>query len=60
VVKTKTGDDKSLEERAIKGCTSKGEDDANNMWEKMATCIQKMASKVYEATKGSKGEAKDT
>jgi hypothetical protein len=35
------------------------EDDAN-MWKKMATCIQKVVSRVYGTTKGSWGEAKDT
>jgi len=32
----------------------------NNMWEKMATNIRKVASEVCEVTKGSGGEAKDT
>jgi hypothetical protein len=32
----------------------------NNMGEKKATCIRKVALEVCEATKGSEGEAKDT
>jgi hypothetical protein len=36
------------------------EDEANNMWEKITTYNQKVASKVCGATKGSRGEAKDT
>jgi hypothetical protein len=35
------------------------EEDANNMWVKMATCI-KVASEVFGVTKGSSGESKDT
>jgi hypothetical protein len=35
------------------------EDDTNNMWEKMATCIQKLALEVCGVTKGSRGEAID-
>ena len=36
------------------------EEDANNMWVKMATCIRKVASEVFGVTKGSSGESKDT
>ncbi|PWZ33941.1 hypothetical protein Zm00014a_027684 [Zea mays] len=36
------------------------EEDANNMWVKMATCIRKVASEVFVVIKGSRGEPKDT
>jgi Tfp pilus assembly protein PilX len=36
------------------------EEDANNMWVNMATCIRKVASEVFGVTKGSSGESKDT
>jgi hypothetical protein len=36
------------------------EEDANNMWVKMETCIRKVASEVFGVTKGSRGEPKDT
>jgi hypothetical protein len=36
------------------------EEDANNMWVKMETCIRKVASEVFGVTKGSNGESKDT
>ena len=36
----------------------KEEEDINNMWEKMATNIRKVASEVCGVTKGSRGEAK--
>jgi hypothetical protein len=36
------------------------EEDANNMWVKMATCIRKVALEVFRVTKGSIGEPKDT
>jgi hypothetical protein len=36
------------------------EEDANNIWVKMATCIRKVASEVFGVTKGSRGEPKDT
>jgi hypothetical protein len=29
------------------------------MWEKMASCIRKVALEVYGATKGNRGEAKE-
>ena len=47
-------------ERVIKEGSWKQEEDINNMWEKMATNIRKMASEVCGVTKGSGGEAKDT
>jgi hypothetical protein len=36
------------------------EEDANNMWVKMATYIRKVVSEVFGVTKGSGGESKDT
>jgi hypothetical protein len=36
------------------------EEDANNMWVKMSTCIRKVVSEVFGVTKGSRGEPKDT
>jgi hypothetical protein len=36
------------------------EENANNMWVKMATCIRKVASEVFGVIKGSSGEPKDT
>jgi hypothetical protein len=36
------------------------EEDANNIWAKMATCIRKVASEVFGMTKGSRGEPKNT
>jgi hypothetical protein len=47
-------------ERTIKEGTCKKEDDTNNMWEKMTTCIWKVALEVCGVTKGSGGKAKDT
>jgi hypothetical protein len=35
------------------------EEDANNMWVKMTTCIRKVTSEVFRVTKGSRGEPKD-
>jgi len=37
----------------------KDEGDANNMWEKMATCIRKVAAEVLGMTKGSGCDLKD-
>jgi uncharacterized protein YaaR (DUF327 family) len=34
-------------------------EDANNMWDKMSTNIQKVAIKVFGATRGNKREPKD-
>jgi hypothetical protein len=36
------------------------EEDANNMCVKVATCISKVSSEVFEVTKESRGEPKDT
>jgi hypothetical protein len=36
------------------------EENANNMWVKMATCIRKVASEVFGVIKGSSGKPKDT
>jgi hypothetical protein len=35
-------------------------EDANDMWLKMATCVRKMATKVFGVSWGGKQEAKDT
>jgi hypothetical protein len=43
----------------VEGAWSK-EQDANNMWVKMTTCIRKVVSEVFGVTKGSRGEPKDT
>jgi hypothetical protein len=43
----------------VKGAWSE-EEDTNNMWVKMATCIRKVALEVFGVTKGSSGESKDT
>jgi hypothetical protein len=48
---------RSLKEMAIKEDTWKEEDDTDTCG-KMATCIQKVASKACGATKGSGGKAK--
>ena len=47
-------------ERVIKEGSWKEEEDINNMWEKMATNIQKVASEMCGVTKESGSEAKDT
>ena len=49
-----------FKERVIKESFWKEEEDINNMWEKMATNIRKVASEVCGVTKGSRDEAKDT
>ena len=41
------------------GSWEEGED-ANNTWEKMATCIRKVAAEVLGVTKASKGATKET
>ena len=51
---------KFFKENVIEEGPRKDEDDANNMWEKMATCIQKVASEVLGVTKGSGCDSKDT
>jgi hypothetical protein len=35
-------------------------EDANDMWLKMATCVRKVAAKVFGVSRGGKQEAKDT
>ena len=35
-------------------------EDADDMWLKMATCVQKVASKVLGVSRGGKQEGKDT
>jgi hypothetical protein len=35
-------------------------EDADDMWLKMATCVQKVASEVFGESRGGKREAKDT
>jgi hypothetical protein len=49
-----------LKERVIVEGAWSEEEDANNMWVKMATCIRKVASEVFGVTKGRRGEPKDT
>ena len=49
-----------FKERVIKESSWKEEEDINNMWEKMATNIRKVASEVCGVTKENGGEAKDT
>ncbi|PWZ33919.1 hypothetical protein Zm00014a_015628 [Zea mays] len=51
---------KVFKERVFVEGTWSEEEDAKNMWVKMATCIKKVASEVFGVTKGSKGEPKDT
>jgi hypothetical protein len=59
-VETQRGDIRSFRGRVfVKGAWSE-EEDANNMWVKMATCIRRVASEVFGVTKGSRGEPKDT
>jgi hypothetical protein len=36
------------------------EEDTNNMWVKMTSCIRKVVSEVFGVTKGSSGESKNT
>jgi hypothetical protein len=55
-VETKKGDIKSLQRKGH----SKRALGRKKIWEKMATCIRKVASEVRGATKGSGDEAKDT
>jgi hypothetical protein len=51
---------KVFKERVVKVGSWKVEDDANNLWEKMATCLQKVVSEVLGVTKGSGCEPKYT
>jgi hypothetical protein len=57
VLETKRGD---TNKRAIKDDTWNEEEFINDIWEKMATFIRKVALEVCGATKGSEGEAKYT
>jgi hypothetical protein len=43
---------KVFKERVIEEDPWKDEGDANNMWEKMATCIRKVVAEVLGVTKG--------
>ena len=47
-------------EKVIEEDPWKDEGDANSMWEKMATCVRKVASEVLGVTKGSGCDSKDT
>jgi hypothetical protein len=51
---------KVFKERVIVEGVWTEEEDANNMWVKMATCIRKMTSEVFGVTKGSRCEPKYT
>ena len=51
---------KVFKEKVIEDGPWKDEGDANNMWEKMATCVRKVASEVLRVTKGSGCDSKDT
>jgi hypothetical protein len=48
-----------LKERVTEEGPWKDEGNANNMWEKMATCIQKVAAEVLGVSKGSGCDLKD-
>jgi len=50
---------KVFKERVIKEGPWEDEGDANNMWEKMATCIRKVGAEVLGVTKGSGCNLKD-
>jgi hypothetical protein len=50
----------AFKERVIKEGLWEEGGDANNMWMKMATYIQKVVSKEFGVTRGSRSEAKDT
>ncbi|KAJ1279118.1 hypothetical protein BS78_04G131400, partial [Paspalum vaginatum] len=49
-----------LDCKVIPASTWIEEENANNMWVKMATCIRKVASEVFGVTKGKRSEPKDT
>ena len=50
----------TFKERMLReGSWEEGED-ANDMWLKMATCVRKVASKVFGVSRGGKQEGKDT
>jgi hypothetical protein len=49
-----------FKERVIQEGPWQDEGDANDMWEKMATCVRKIASEVLGVTKGGGCDSKDT
>ena len=51
---------KVFKEKVIEEGPWNVEGDANSMWEKMATCVRKVASEVLGVTKGSGCDSKDT
>ena len=51
---------KVFKEKVIEEGPWNDEGDANSMWEKMATCVRKVASEVLGVTKGSGCYQKDT
>ena len=51
---------KVFKEKVIEEDPWNDEGDANSMWEKIATCIRKVASEVLRVTKGSGCDSKDT
>ena len=51
---------KVFKEKVIEEGPWNDEGDANNMWEKMVTCVRKVASEVLGVTKGSGCEPKYT
>ena len=53
MVEIRKGASKAFKEKIIEEGPWKNKGDANNMWEKMATCIRKVASEVLGVTKGS-------
>ena len=54
------GASKVFKEKVIEEGPWNNEGDANSIWEKMATCIRKVASEVLGVTKGSGCDSKDT
>ena len=50
---------KAFKERMLGEGPWEGED-ADDMWLKMATCVRKVASKVFGVSRGGKQEGKDT
>ena len=51
---------KVFKEKVIEEDPWNDEGDANSMWEKMATCVRKVASEVLGVIKGSGCDSKDT
>jgi hypothetical protein len=51
---------KTFKERVLKEVSWHEGGDANSMWMKMSTCIRKVASEEFRATKGGKRETKET